>query len=114
MTGGRMVVLSNHAPGREREFNTWYGQVHVPEVMQGGRSVGCQRCRLVGTQMMAPTHWYLAIYEFEGSGKEALEGRQAASGSMDVSDALVEPHLCMVEPLGRKVVKRKSKARSRS
>jgi hypothetical protein len=105
MTGGRMVVLTNFAAGREQEFNRWYDEVHVPEVLEIGPIVACQRFKIVDSQMMPQTHSYLAIYEFEGSAKEALEALQAASGSMDMSDALQDPHLCMIEPVGARKTK---------
>jgi hypothetical protein len=63
--------------------------------------------------MMPQTHSYLAIYEFEGSAKEAVEALAAASGSMDMSDSLLDPHLCMVEPVGPKVTKRKRRSRKK-
>ena len=113
MTGGRMVVLANHAAGREQEFNRWYDEVHVPEVLQVGPIVACQRFKIVDQQMMPQTHSYLAIYEFEGTAKEALEALAAASGSMDMSDTLQDPHLCMVEPVGPRVAKRKGRNRKK-
>jgi len=105
MTGGRMIVLTNHAPGREQQFNRWYDEVHIPEVLQIGPITACQRFKIVDAQMQPQTHRYLAIYEFEGSAKEALEALQAASGSMDMGDTLQDPHLCMVEPVGPRVTK---------
>jgi hypothetical protein len=113
MTGGRMVVLANHAAGREAEFNRWYDEVHVPEVLQVGPIVACQRFKIVDAQMMPQTHSYLAIYEFEGTAKEAVEALAAASGSMDMSDTLQDAHLCMIEPVGPRVAKRKSRSRKK-
>jgi len=110
MTGGRMVVLTNFATGSEQEFNRWYDEVHVPEVLAIGPIVACQRFKVVDAQMMPQTHSYLAIYEFEGSAKEALEALQAATESMDMSPAMQQdPHLCMVEPLGPRTTKPGSK-----
>jgi hypothetical protein len=113
MTGGRMIVFSNHAAGREQEFNRWYDDVHVPEVLQVGPIVACQRFKVADAQMMPQTHAYLAIYEFEGSAKEALVALAATSGSMDMSDSLQDAHLCLVEPVGPRVAKRKPRSRKK-
>jgi hypothetical protein len=112
-SGGRMVVFTNFAAGREQEYNRWYDDVHVPEVLEVGPIVGCQRFKVVDSQMMPQTHSYLAIYEFEGGAKEALDALQAANGSMAMTDAMQDPHLCMVEPLGPRVTKAESKSRSK-
>lgn len=33
MTAHIVVVLTNAVPGRDAEFNDWYTNVHVPEVL---------------------------------------------------------------------------------
>jgi hypothetical protein len=105
MSQGRMIVLTKTAPGREAEFNRWYDEVHVPEVLSVGPVTACQRFKISDAQMMPQEYQYLAIYEFEGGAKEALDALMAASGSMQMSDALLEPNLCMVEALGPRVTK---------
>ena len=110
MAQGKMIVLTKHAPGREQEFNRWYDDVHVPEVLSVGPITGCQRFKISEAQMMPQEFHYLAIYEFEGSAKEALDALMAASGSMNMSDSLLEPNLCMVESLGPRVTKAQVKA----
>jgi hypothetical protein len=113
MATGRMIVLANHAPGREAEFNRWYDEVHVPEVLAVGPIVACQRFKVSDAQAMPQTHSYVAIYEYEGTAKEAVDALLAASGKMDMSDSLADPHLCMVEPVGPRITKAQARSRSK-
>jgi hypothetical protein len=40
------MVLSNPAPGKEKEFNTWYDRIHAPIVIEKGDFVWTQRFEL--------------------------------------------------------------------
>ena len=40
------MVYSNAAPGKEKEFNTWYDHIHAPIVIEGGDFVWTQRFEL--------------------------------------------------------------------
>lgn len=57
------VVRSNPVPGRETEFNRWYSEVHLPEVIQIEGFKSAQRFQLNTNQIHAQPHAYLAIYE---------------------------------------------------
>lgn len=57
------IVLATVTEGIEDQWNDWYDNVHVPEVVAGGRGiVKAQRYRLWHGDGTAP---YLAIYTFE-------------------------------------------------
>jgi len=112
MPDGRMVVFSGFAAGREQEFNDWYDRIHVPEVLSVGPIVACQRFRVADAQAMPQTHRYVAIYEFVGSAKEAVDALMGAT--MQMSDTLADPWMSIVEAVGPKVQKARPKARAKS
>jgi hypothetical protein len=92
----RFMSLLNAKPGRDSEFNEWYGKTHIPEVLQIPGFIGAQRFRLNAAQLpgMSPPWEYLVVYEIEGeSPSDALEelGRRIANG-MKLSDSF-EPDL---------------------
>lgn len=59
-----MVVRSGPAAGQEDEFNRWYDQVHLPEILSVPGFVSGRRYRSSG-----PSDYpYLAVYEIESDG----------------------------------------------
>lgn len=64
----RFVVLSNPTEGKEDEFNEWYNEIHLKEVLQVPGFVGAQRFKIHPPSLLPhqnPSHNYLAIYEIE-------------------------------------------------
>ena len=62
------VVLTNASGGRDDEFNQWYNNQHIPDVLKIPGFVAAQRFKLAGAQMEGGTTspWrYLALYELE-------------------------------------------------
>lgn len=60
------VVKSNPVPGRESEFNRWYTDIHLPEVIQIEGFQSAQRFQLNKNQVQpGQSHTYLAIYEID-------------------------------------------------
>ena len=65
----RLVVFTEPTAGREDEYNQWYDEVHLKEVLATEGFVGAQRFALSDAQIgdvagAAPSR-YLAIYEIE-------------------------------------------------
>ncbi len=92
----RLIVFSQPSPGREDEYNRWYDEVHLREVLEIDGFVAAQRFRLGDAQIGEPGSEapapYLAIYEIEAESLEAALGKlDAASGTMDMSEALDLP-----------------------
>lgn len=59
-----LLVYTNCTdPSREQEFNDWYDNVHVPDVLETTDFVGCNR--YVINNPGADTSNYLATYEIE-------------------------------------------------
>jgi hypothetical protein len=66
--GGRLIVLCNATPGQEREFNDWYDQVHLLDVLKVDGVAAAQRFRISNNQSAhagAPTWRYATIYELD-------------------------------------------------
>lgn len=86
------VVQTNAVAGREAEFDEWYSNRHLSDVLAVPGFVAAQRFELSPTQrpgLPAPRYRYLALYEIEGDPADALEalGRAVADG-MELSDAM--------------------------
>jgi hypothetical protein len=74
----RWLVFTNCTPGREAEFDRWYDETHVPDLLRIPGVVGVTRGAVAGTQMVtldtgelqhgdaAQVRFrFLAVYEFE-------------------------------------------------
>ncbi len=89
-----LLVLSNAAGGRDDEFNDWYTNVHLREVLAVDGFVAAQRFRLADAQLQPDrpaSHRYLAVYEIEA--EDVNEPQQAlltgvTSGAIPLSDTL--------------------------
>ena len=89
-----MLVLTNPTAGHEDDFNDWYTNVHLRDVLAVDGFVAAQRFRLADAQLQpdrpAP-HRYLAVYEIEADDPGAplqslLSG--VMSGAIPLSDTL--------------------------
>ncbi|MEE3332120.1 MAG: hypothetical protein VX246_14740 [Myxococcota bacterium] len=87
-----LVVLTNAAPGKHDEFNKWYDEVHLRDVVGLDGFVAAQRFRLAERQIMEDRSFeYLAIYEIECEDiNKALDALNAGSQNMVISDSLAE------------------------
>ncbi|OBI16514.1 hypothetical protein A5712_25970 [Mycobacterium sp. E2327] len=85
MAKGIMYVESRpSSPEREQEYNTWYDEVHLPELMALDGIVSARRFRPVDGN--GP---YVAIYEIEGDDLQAVLDNMIANASqLHMSDAL--------------------------
>ncbi|ORW96591.1 hypothetical protein AWB92_06515 [Mycobacterium sp. IEC1808] len=85
MAKGIMYVESRpSSPDREQEYNTWYDEVHLPELLALDGIVSARRFRPVDGN--GP---YVAIYEIEGDDLQAvLDNMIANAGQLHMSDAL--------------------------
>ena len=61
-----LVVMTNPADGPDEEFNEWYSNTHVQEVVVIPGFVSAQRFKLSAEQAGGTNEYdYLAIYEIE-------------------------------------------------
>jgi hypothetical protein len=91
MTAYIQTVLTAPVAGREDEFNRWYGDTHLPEMLQVPGFVAGRRYALTGVGA-ADRSWFLAIYEIETEDLAAtLAGLRAAVPTMTAADAMDKP-----------------------
>jgi hypothetical protein len=85
MAKGLILVESRpSSPDREQEYNTWYDEIHLPELVALDGFVSARRLRPVDGD--GP---YVALYEIEGDNLQAvLDGMIANAGKLHMSDAL--------------------------
>jgi hypothetical protein len=85
----KMLVYTNALEGKDEEFNRWYDEIHIPEVLQLTKAVAAQRFRLSDAQPEAPEpHRFLAIYEFDVDSKDAYDSLTATMSKMDLGSSL--------------------------
>ena len=85
-----LLVFTNATDGDDEEFNRWYDEVHMKEVIETPGFIGCERFEL-GEAQMDPAeraHRYLAIYEIEGDPAAALKSLQESAPRMQMTDTL--------------------------
>ena len=86
------VVLSDPVEGREAEFNDWYTNHHLDDIMREAGFSACQRFRQA--DMNAPQagpNGYLAFYEIETDDIAAVDAGMRAAvarGAIPISSAL--------------------------
>jgi hypothetical protein len=84
------VVITNAIAGKEQEFNTWYDQQHLADVLRIPGFVAARRFELAEPQSDLPGR-YLALYELETDDPQAALAelkRRAGTEQMVVSEAL--------------------------
>ena len=105
-----LVVQSNATSGAEDEYNDWYNNTHLGEVLQVNGFTAAQRFTVKGDPVSgssAPR--YLAIYEMETDNPQAaLDALSAAvrDGSIHISDAIDTSDVSAVlfEPISGRVI----------
>ncbi len=88
-----LVVYSNPVEGREQEYNDWYSNRHLNDLLATPGVISARRFKLSGTQIgaTAQPYQYLAIYDIEADDvssflKEMTE--RTAKGTIPVSTAM--------------------------
>jgi hypothetical protein len=84
------VVISRPVPGREDEFNTWYDEVHLPEVCAVPGFVGARRYRRSASADDGMPD-YLAVYDIVAEDPAACVAdlvNRSRAGELKLHDAL--------------------------
>lgn len=88
----KFVVLTNAVEGRDDEFNDWYSNVHLRDVLAIPGIVKAERFRLASAQRQpGQPYGYLAIYEIETDDLKWVAdeiGRRSGTPAMVISDAM--------------------------
>jgi len=86
------AVFTAPVEGQEDEYNRWYDEQHLSDVLRVPGVVAAQRYDLAhpGPGGAEPAHRYLAIYEIEGDPEVAVNGMMSRflTDEMPGSDAL--------------------------
>jgi hypothetical protein len=87
------MVFSNPAEGRDDDYNKWYDEVHIPEVLGLPGFLSAQRItQQVGDSPspVAPEQRYGVLYEIEGDPAQvsATLNEAMASGKLNMTDAV--------------------------
>jgi hypothetical protein len=89
------LAFTNPTPGKEDEYNQWYEEHHLKDVLQCPGFVSARRFRLASTQFqfntVTPPYSYLALYEIETDDIEASLSeivRRAGTADMVMVDAI--------------------------
>ena len=106
------LVFSNPVAGKDDEFNDWYDNVHVPEILAIPGVLSAQRYALCETKILrdagrTAAHQYLCIYEMEGD-VDAIMAKiteAVGSGAINMSETLdlADSTLSFWTPRGSKV-----------
>jgi len=94
-----LVVFTNAAEGKDEEFNRWYNDVHLADVLKADGFVGAQRFALEPMGGESP-HRYLALYEIETDDIDAaVKGLAGSAGTMVISDAMTDAMALVASPI---------------
>jgi len=105
------LALTNPVAGKEDEFNAWYDQHHVPDVINVPGFVSGQRFKIADSQLggeASKAFKYLAVYEIETEDiAGTIKELQARGGTADItpSDAIDRKAMTyMFTPIKEKVM----------
>ena len=91
----QLIALTNPVAGREEEFNRWYQEQHIPDLLAVPGFVSGQRYELTDATGNGNPGWTsLAVYELECDDPDALMAEvrsRLGTPAMQRSDAL-EPN----------------------
>ena len=92
MARHHLLAFTNPVPGREAEFERWYDEHHVPDMLAVPGVMTAQRFRLSDATGQGDPGWsYLAFYELDTDDPDTLMAeirRRIADGAIPRSDAL--------------------------
>ncbi|MGC4250099.1 MAG: hypothetical protein QM605_01160 [Sphingobium sp.] len=99
------IVFTNCVEGRDDEFNKWYTEQHLQDLMRIPGVVSAQRFRRSEHQRdPGPFEWeYLAIYNCETDDIDGIIGEirsRVNTPAIPISDTLAEKRFfCVFEPI---------------
>ena len=101
----KFVVMSNPTEGRDEEYNDWYQNCHLPELLNLDGIVSAQRFQQARNLREGESYRYMAIYEIETDDIDAVVAnlvQTAEAGQLTMSDAIDTDNSYAVfyEPIG--------------
>jgi hypothetical protein len=94
----KFVVFTNAVAGKDDEFNQWYDDVHLGEVVALPGFTGAKRFR-IHSDDDAPVHRYLAIYDMQTDDVASTLTTlttAAGNGGLRMSDAMAPDVVTML------------------
>ena len=118
--GGLMVFRMDVAPEHETEFNAWYDDIHIPDLLRVPGIVSAKRSTLAEPQtmmqgenivmanarMIEAKYKYLAIYRIEADDPAAVLQdvvSRARTPAMEISPSFAEAYTILFEDLSDQV-----------
>ena len=105
-----LIVMTNPVEGKEQEFNDWYDNQHIRDVLAVPGIVSAQRLKAADSQLgnRSSPYRYLAVYEVEVENlKDVIAAivERGSTGRMPRSDAMDSSNVFTVffEPTGPKI-----------
>jgi hypothetical protein len=83
----KLIALSNAKSGREAEFNAWYDNVHLPDMLKIPGVLAGERF----VNVFPAAHKFVAVFDVETESLEALGAEinaRAGTSQMAISEAL--------------------------
>jgi hypothetical protein len=87
----RLVAFTDPVAGQDQEYNNWYNNVHLSDVVAIPGFISAQRFMLKVATAGEIKNKYLAIYDMETDDPAALMaevGRRVGAGQISISPAL--------------------------
>lgn len=100
MTAYTLVVLSNPTEGMEDEYNDWYTNTHLGDVLRLPGMVSARRFKVGEGQ--ESTHRYLALYNVETDDVGAVFAeltKRAGTPELSISPALGDAQMTIFEAI---------------
>ena len=100
-----LLVFTNATEGDDAEFNKWYDEVHLKEVLEVPGFVAAQRFQLTDAQTTDEPHEfrYLAIYEVEGDPAAAFERLKGSSDRFNMTETMAQAVTAHFTPIGERM-----------
>ncbi len=96
----KLVVLTRPVEGREDEFNQWYNDVHLDDVLKIPGFTAAQRFRIVGEPVNTENAWkYYAVYEVDHDDPQSVLDEMIArvgTDLMPMTEAMDESLYCVL------------------
>ena len=89
MTKHVLLVFTSPTEGNEAQYNDWYNNVQLAEVLTTDGFVRAQRFKVSDILPAITEHDYLAIYEIENAEPEdAMKALRGLSGNFTMTEAI--------------------------
>ena len=105
-----LIVMTNPVEGKEQEFNDWYDNQHIRDVLAVPGIVSAQRLKAADSQLgnRSSPYRYLAVYEVEvenlkGRGCGNCRARQHGKDAKERCHGFEQCLHSVLEPTGPKI-----------